>query len=46
MEGVNVASQQDGNETQECLFSPCCVREISDLLAASSELFSGSCLCS
>lgn len=41
VKGVGVASQQDGNETQLCLFSLCVMGEMSDLLAASVELFSG-----
>lgn len=41
VKGVGVASQQDGNETQMCLFSHCVTGEMSDLPAASAELFSG-----
>lgn len=41
VKGVGVSSQQDGNETQMCLFSHCVMGEMSDLPAANVGLFSG-----
>lgn len=38
---ASVASQQNGNETQECLFSPGYRGETSDLPTARAQLFSG-----
>lgn len=41
VKGVDGTSQQDGNESQMCLFTHCVMGGMSDLPAANVELFSG-----